>query len=138
MRYADCGEIYKVELWDICLGCDVFLAVNGIFTQFGITNTVYDEGRLDEIKESILLRPYIDTTFQLAVFGNTDNKFYIIEGDDRDGFDGYRFIYQETKFIPKSGNLLFNITFWFAQLYSDFNQPLIRDAMKKTCHGAGL
>ena len=96
---------------NICLGCELFLAVNGIFSQFGITNTVYDEGRLDEIKESILLRPYIDTTFQLTVFGNTDNKFYIIEGDDRDGFDGYRFIYQATKFIPKSGNLLFNITF---------------------------
>ncbi len=94
-----------------CPGCDVFLTVNGIFTQFGVINSVYDEGSLDETKESILLKPNIDTTFQLTVFGNTDNEFYIIEGDGSDGFGSYRVIYKAKKFIPKSGKLIFNVTF---------------------------
>lgn len=84
-----------------CLDCNVFVNVNAKFTQNGNSYTVYDTTDINKIKGSVFLRRKIDTTFQIAIFGNTVNTFNIAEDDGVDGFGNYRLLQQQMKLIPE-------------------------------------
>jgi hypothetical protein len=92
-----------------CFYCNTFITVNGTYIQNGNNYSVFDTSSLNKIKDYILLRPNIDTTFQYAVFGNAINTFNIAEDDGDDGFGFYQIVRTQKKLIPDKSNLIINI-----------------------------
>lgn len=94
-----------------CWDCNVFINVNGTYTQNGNNYSVYDTSALNKIKGSVLLRKNIDTTFRIAIFGNTINTINVVEDDGADGFGVYQTLQQQTKLIPDKSTLVLNIAY---------------------------
>jgi hypothetical protein len=96
-----------------CPGCTKSIDVNGTFRHNGNIYTVYDEILGSRRQTFLYLRSNIDTSIQIAIFGNTINHFDIRETDLV--FDNIDYInsyyHRQSEFIPANSNLVLNISY---------------------------
>ena len=90
----------------------IIFAVNGLFSLNGFNYSVYSGAASNQDGEIIRLRPGIDTTFQLPVFGNIQNQFSIGEDDASNGWAGFNYyLRRDTIFILNGSNIKLNISY---------------------------